>query len=143
VVLATLLVPSHSQEPAKPALYLHLLTPTYFWTPPTPPKRVVTTRVHLSEEIEVTTDKSYLAGKIERRGQKYFGKLGGSAGSQTQNRFEGELPLEKIVSSQGGGFGSMILSARFVLSTNSDSKPFLDELTAQGEAQAAAAAARK
>ena len=67
-----------------------------------------------------------LAGRLERRGAKFFAHLLGRSHT-TVNRFEGEMEGEKAVESQGGGFSGGIWSVRFVLSTNSDCSLFLKE----------------
>ena len=128
---------SHAIENAQQAqtspqcvpLYVHLISPRYYTDPPIPPKRIVTTRISIGEDFAVSfgdasSSHSYsvggpnpysysgdavLAGRVERRGAKFFARLLGRSHT-TVNRFEGEMEGEKAVESQGGGFSGGIWS---------------------------------
>jgi len=133
-------------SPQSAPLFVHLISPRYYTDPPIPPKRIVTTRISIGEDFAVSfgdssSSHSYsvggpnpysysgdavLAGRLERRGAKFFAHLLGRSHT-TVNRFEGEMEGETAVESQGGGFSGGIWSVRFVLSTNSDCSLFLKE----------------
>jgi len=109
-------------------LFLHLIAPRYYTDPPIAPRRIVTTKICLSEDISVAVGEQgeTLSGRIERKGDKFSARLQGRSHS-TLNFFEGDIELERPVSSRSGIFSGGIWSVQFVLSTNSDCGPFLKE----------------
>jgi hypothetical protein len=125
-------------------LFVHLISPRYYTDPPTPPKLIASTRINLGKDFAVGhTGSGYsfsvggadpfgysgdavLAGRVERRGDVYWGRLLGCSNG-TVNNFAGQMKLEHPVDSQGAFFSGGIWSVRFVLSTNSDCREFLKE----------------
>lgn len=123
----------HAMEPHSQnnPLFVHLIAPRYYTDPAIPPRRIVTTRITLSEEFFVALGDSgiggeILSGRIECRDGRFFVRLAGVSHS-TKNVYEGEMELDKPVSSQGGIFSGTVWTARFVLSTNVNASPFLGE----------------
>lgn len=119
----------HAQDRPEPILYLHLLAPRYHADPPIPPQRILTTRVCLNEDmtIAVGAQGEVLSGRIEKHGDKFYARLQGKSVT-TMNRFDGEMALDRLEVSQGGGFSSAIWSVLFLLTTNSDCSPVLRRL---------------
>ncbi len=107
---------------------MHLFIPTLYLENSTePPKRIATTRVRLSEPFAVTVGEDYetLNGLIEVRGNKFHANLRGNC-EGTGNFFEGDLEPEKPVWATSLAFSGYAIMGFFVLSTNSDCKPFLE-----------------
>ena len=140
--------PEHarSDEHENIPLFVHLISPLYYTDPPIPPKRIVSTRISLGLDFAVSVSEpssasshsvggadpfnysgdAVLAGRIDRRGNVFWGHLLGRSHT-TLNNFAGQMELEKPVASQGGAFSSAIWSVQFVLSTNWDCRSFLKE----------------
>ncbi len=70
-----------------------------------------------------------LAGRIERRGPAFLAHLVGLCNG-TMNTFDGEMKLDRPVSSQAVLGSGAFFSVEFLLSTNSDCSPFLKEQAA-------------
>src|SRR5947199_7853178 len=104
---------SHAIENAQQAqtspqcvpLYVHLISPRYYTDPPIPPKRIVSTRISLGQDFAVSVGElssasshsvggadpfSYsgdavLAGRIDRRGNVFWGHLLGRSHTTLNN----------------------------------------------------------
>lgn len=119
-----------SDDQFEPKLYLHLFTPPNHLDPHMQPIHVMTTRVYLSHDSDGSScarvqGGGRLVGRIERRGEKFIGHLGGSSGGGIYF-FDGDMDLEKPVEPQSGMSASGVgESVRFVLSTNSYCGSFL------------------
>jgi hypothetical protein len=94
-----------------PPLFLHLLSGQ---------ELSASARVRLEKPFSVGS----LSGVIQRRGQRFYGKVLGNV-KGTGNIFEGELELEKPVPPTMFVFSGYIRTGEFVLSTNSDYRKFV------------------
>jgi hypothetical protein len=92
------------------------------------PERIISTQVHLGEEINITVGKGdkALQGRIETNGGKLHANL--KSVSFSAHNFDGDIEPEKILASQGGSFPTFFHAVYFVVSTNSDPKGFLIQL---------------
>src|SRR5258706_193875 len=105
---------SSSHSTNVPPLFLHFFMQ---W----PPKVIATTQVHSSEPFAI----SGLHGMVEARRHKFHAKVEGYC-EGTFNFFDGYLELEKPslpTTLRGSGYFAL---GWFVLSTNSDCKPFFE-----------------
>jgi hypothetical protein len=59
--------PETASTPPDQPLYMHLLAPRYYTTPPMPARRIVTARIYLSQEFAVILDgdpNTTLSGRV-------------------------------------------------------------------------------
>ena len=131
-----------TQPPGAPVLYVHLIAPRYVTTPATPPRRIVTARIHLGEDFAVAlgdpvagigssgplsySADTVLAGRVDRDGDKFGAHLVGKSFSSTSD-FAGTMTLDTPVNPQGGGFSGGYFPVKFVLSASPDCSPYLKE----------------
>jgi hypothetical protein len=119
----------------QPSLFLHLIIPTLYLEKTQPPKRIVTTQVHLSKTFAVIVgeDLETLSGIVEARGGRFHASLRANC-MGTGNFVTGEFEAEKLVTFPDLAFSGYIVMGNFVLSTNSDCKPFLERLAVHDQA---------
>jgi hypothetical protein len=118
-VLGSVQKASHSAAAQPHTLYLHFFEAN-------PPRCILTTRVYLAQDfdVRVDVDGGELSGRIEARAGKYFAKVSGIFAGSTEFCNE-ELLLEKPFVPSGQTVFSYGVITYLVLSTNSDSTPFL------------------
>ena len=92
-------------------------------------KRLVSARVHLHEAIYAGADDYLeLTGQIDQRGTNLVADLLGSTGQQSQF-YQGAVTLEKPFFAQGGAAsGGAGGGFWFVVTTNKDSRPFVERV---------------
>jgi hypothetical protein len=128
--------------PTETPLYMHLLAPRYYTDPPTPARRIVTTRIYLSQEFGVILDgdpNTTLSGRVDKDGGKFVAHQLQGVSNGTMNMFDGEMEFEKPIHSTRGMFSGGIFSAIFVLSTNADCTPLLRKIDPEAFKSAAGA----
>lgn len=112
-------------------LYLHLIAPRYYTDPPTPARRIVSTRIWLSKEFAVTVEdapEATLAGKIDRVDGKSVPKELWGTFRSSKNWCDRSLELDEPARPTRVMFSSIVWSTVFVLSTNSDCRALLKKI---------------
>lgn len=91
-----------------------------------PTECLLTTRIYFGRDFSVRVGQygAAVSGRIDVRSGRYYGKVRGNYGLSAGD-YDGEIKLESPFSPVTYIFSGAICPTYFVLSTNSDCRPFL------------------
>jgi hypothetical protein len=114
---------SFGQPPANVPLYVHFGVETTDSA-----KWLLSARIHFGEAIHVTGEGHLkLTGRVDARGTNIVADLLGDTGSQNQF-YKGAVTSEKPFCAQGGAGSGGVSPLWFAVSTNADSRVFVERV---------------